>query len=67
MPVGRGAEGFDVAPGGKELWAANAGDGTISIVDLVAQKVSQTLSADVRGANRLKFTEDGKHVLVVEP
>lgn len=64
VPVGRGAEGFDVSPDGKELWAANAGDGTISIVDIAAQKVIQTLSANVNGANRLKFTQDGKHVLV---
>jgi len=62
--VGRGAEGFDVAPGGKELWAANAQDGTISIVDLVARKVVATLDANVRSANRLKFTPDGKRVFV---
>jgi DNA-binding beta-propeller fold protein YncE len=64
IPVGRGAEGFDVAPGGKELWAANAQDGTISILDLGAKKVTETLSASVNGANRLKFTPDGKLVLV---
>jgi YVTN family beta-propeller protein len=64
IPVGRGAEGFDVAPGGKELWAANAQDGTISIVDLGAKKVTQTLAANVTGANRLKFTPDGKLVFV---
>lgn len=64
IPVGRGAEGFDVAPGGKELWAANAQDGTISIVDLGTKKVTQTLDADVKTANRLKFTPDGKMVFV---
>jgi DNA-binding beta-propeller fold protein YncE len=64
VPVGRGAEGFDVAPGGKELWAANAQDGTISIVDLTAKKVTQTLDADVKSANRLKFTPDGKLAFV---
>lgn len=64
VPVGRGAEGFDVAPGGKELWAANAQDGTISILDLGAKKVTETLDANVKGANRLKFTPDGKLVLV---
>ncbi len=64
VPVGRGAEGFDVAPGGKELWAANAQDGTISIVDLGSKKVTQTLDADVKSANRLKFTPDGKLVFV---
>jgi len=64
VAVGRGAEGFDVAPGGRELWAANAQDGTISIVDIASKKVTQTLVADVMGANRLKFTPDGKLVLV---
>jgi DNA-binding beta-propeller fold protein YncE len=64
VPVGRGAEGFDVAPNGKELWAANAQDGTVSIIDLTAKKVTDTLQANVRGANRLKFTPDGKLVLI---
>jgi YVTN family beta-propeller protein len=64
VAVGRGAEGFDVSPNGKEIWAANAQDGTISIVDIAGKKVSQTLAANVMGANRLKFTPDGKLVLV---
>jgi YVTN family beta-propeller protein len=64
IPVGRGAEGFDVSPDGKELWTANAQDGTISIIDLASKKVTATLSANVRGANRLKFTPDGKMVFV---
>jgi DNA-binding beta-propeller fold protein YncE len=64
VPVGRGAEGFDVSPDGKELWAANAQDGTISILDLAGKKVVQTLAADVTSANRLKFTPDGKLVFV---
>src|SRR5271165_3476668 len=62
VPAGRGAEGFDVAPNGKELWAANAQDGTVSIVGLTAKKVTDTLPANVPGANRLKFTPDGKLV-----
>jgi YVTN family beta-propeller protein len=62
--VGKGAEGFDVAPGGKELWAANAQDGTISVLDIPGKKVVQTLQADVKSANRLKFTPDGKYVFV---
>jgi YVTN family beta-propeller protein len=64
VPVGRGAEGFDVSPDGKELWAANAQDGTVSIVDVAARRVVQTLTANVNGANRLKFTPDGTRVLV---
>ena len=64
VPVGRGSEGFDVSPDGRELWVANAQDGTISIIDLGAKTVIQTLDANIRGANRLKFTLDGKLALV---
>jgi DNA-binding beta-propeller fold protein YncE len=64
VAVGRGAEGFDVSPDGKQLWAANAQDGTISILDVSGKKVVQTLAADVMGANRLKFTPDGRLVFV---
>jgi YVTN family beta-propeller protein len=64
VSVGPGAEGFDVSPDGKELWAANAGDGTISIIDVAARAVTRTLAADIPGANRLKFTPDGTLVLV---
>ena len=64
VPVGRGSEGFDVTPDGKELWVTNAGDGTISIIDIAGKKVTQTLDANVRGANRLKFTLDGKLAFV---
>jgi YVTN family beta-propeller protein len=64
IPVGRGSEGFDVSPDGEEAWVANAHDGTISVIDIAAKKVTATLQANVPGANRLKFTPDGKHVLV---
>jgi len=64
IPVGKGSEGFDVSPDGKEIWAANAQDGTISVIDLAAKKVVQTLNANARGANRLKFTPDGKLAFV---
>ena len=64
IPVGQGSEGFDVSPDGRELWTANAQDGTLSIIDIPAKKVAATLDAKVYGANRLKFTLDGKHVLI---
>jgi YVTN family beta-propeller protein len=64
IKVGEGSEGFDVSPDGKEIWTANAHDGTISIIDFVQKKLLQSLSANVRGANRLKFTPDGKLALV---
>jgi len=64
IPVGRGDEGFDLTPDRKQLWTANAGDGTISIIDLASKKVIDTLAVNVNGANRLKFTPDGRTVLV---
>jgi len=64
IPVGRGSEGFDISPDGKQAWVANAGDGTISVIDIDAKKVTATLAANARGANRLKFTPDGKLALI---
>ena len=64
IPVGRGDEGFDVTPDGKEVWVANAQDGTISIINLADKKVVQTIDANVRSANRLKITPDGKLAFV---
>ncbi|MGA9798653.1 MAG: cytochrome D1 domain-containing protein [Terriglobales bacterium] len=62
--VGNGSEGLDVSPDGKEIWVANAQDGTVSVIDWRAKKVTETLAANVPGANRLKFTPDGKLVLI---
>ncbi len=64
VPVGKGAEGFDLSPDGSEIWTANARDGTVSIIDVSSKKVTETLPANVTGANRLKFTPDGKLVFI---
>ena len=64
IPVGRGSEGFDVTPDGKQAWVANAWDGTISVIDTAHKNVIATIQANARGANRLKFTPDGKKALV---
>lgn len=64
VKVGSGAEGFDVSPDGKEIWVANAQDGTISIIDVASKKVIDTLNTSAQSANRLKFTPDGARVLV---
>ncbi len=64
VKVGNGSEGFDVLGDGKTIWVANAQDGTVSIVDFAGKKVTETLALDVRGANRLKFTVDGRMALI---
>jgi len=63
ISVGKGAEGFDVSPDGRELWTACAQDGTISVIDISSKKAT-SIDAHVNGANRLKFTPDGKRVLI---
>jgi len=64
IPVDRGPEGIDVSPDGHDAWVANAQDGTISLIDLEHKRLRGILSADVKGANRLKFTPDGQLVFV---
>ena len=62
--VGKGPEGFDVSPNGKEVWAANSQDGSVSVIDVASKKVVQTIEAGTKHSNRLKFSPDGKLVLV---
>lgn len=64
VPAGRGAEGFDISPDEKEIWAANARDATVTIIDVATKKPTQTFPVPLKGANRLKFTPDGKRVLI---
>ena len=62
--VGKGDEGFDVSPDGRELWTANAQDGSLSVIDLGSKQVTATLDAKIFASNRLKFTPDGKLVVI---
>lgn len=64
IPVSRGSEGFDVSPDGKELWTAASEDGSIAIVDVWGKQLVTKFDAHVQGANRLKFTPDGRQVFV---
>lgn len=65
IPVVTGPEGIDLAPDGSELWVASrAPNGGISIIDPKSRTVAQTLPTTTKLANRVKFTPDGKWVLV---
>src|SRR5437899_311852 len=64
VKVGKGPEGIDISPDEKEVWAANSGDGTVSIIDVASKKVTQTVDVKTKHSNRLKFTPDGKLVLI---
>jgi len=64
VPTERGTEGVDLSPDGKEVWTASSGSGRIYVIDTTAKKVAQVLDAKAVGANRVKFTHDGRRVLI---
>src|SRR6185295_18210994 len=64
IPVGKGPEGLDLSPNGRELWSAHSRDGGVSIIDVAAKKVAQTISVGTKRSNRIKLTPDGKFALI---
>jgi len=64
VTVGKGPEGFDVSPDGREIWAAHSQDGGVSVIDLASKRVVQTIDAGTKRSNRLKFTPDGRLALI---
>src|SRR4029077_15817054 len=63
IAVGKAPEGFDVSPDGRELWAASHQE-KVTIIDIAPKKVIQSVNVHTKSANRLKFTPDGRHVLI---
>ena len=64
IPVGKGPEGIDLSPDGKQVWSAHSRDGGVSIIDVATKKVLQTVSVGTKRSNRIKLTPDGKFALV---
>ncbi len=64
IPVGKGPEGIDVSPDGKELWTAHLQDGGVSIIDVATRKVTHVFDIGTKRSNRLRFTPNGRLVLV---
>jgi YVTN family beta-propeller protein len=62
--VGKGPEGIDLSPNGRELWVAHSRDGAISVIDVPARKVVHSLNIGTKRSNRIKLTPDGKFALV---
>ena len=64
IPVGKGPEGIDVSPNGREIWSAHSRDGGVSVIDVASKKVVHTIAAGTKRSNRIKLTPDGKFALV---
>jgi YVTN family beta-propeller protein len=71
IPVGKGPEAIDLSPDSREVWTGTFLDGDVSIIDVATKKVTHTFNvhpkqvcAQARCINRLKFTPDGRRVLI---
>ncbi len=64
IPVGKGPEGIDLSPNGREVWSAHSRDGGVSIIDVASLKVVQTMAIGTARSNRIKLTPDAKFALV---
>ena len=64
IAVGKGPEGIELSPNGKELWSAHSRDGGVSIIDVASKKVTHTIGTGTKRSNRIKLTADGKFALI---
>jgi len=64
VAVGKGPEGIDLSPNGREVWSAGSRDGSLSIIDVATKKVVQRIDVGTKRSNRVKLTPDGKFALV---
>src|SRR3954454_6271543 len=64
IPVGKGPEGIDLSPDGREVWSAHSRDGGVSIIDVASKKVVSTIALGTKRSNRIKLTPDAKFALV---
>jgi DNA-binding beta-propeller fold protein YncE len=59
-------EGMALSPDGKEFWAIHMHAKEISIINVPEKKLVSTISFEGGLNNRIKFTKDGKYVLMNE-
>ncbi len=64
VPVGKGPEAMDISPDESQIWTSHSRDGGVSIIDIASKKVIDTIQLGTKRSNRLKFTPDGKLVLI---
>ena len=66
IAVGKGPEAISFSPDESQVWTAHSRDGGVSVIDVAAKKVIATLDVKTKRSNRLKFTPDGKLVLITD-
>jgi YVTN family beta-propeller protein len=64
VAVGKGPEGIDVSADGHTAWSAHSQDGGVSVIDVAAKKVIDTINVGTKRSNRIKLTPDGKFALI---
>jgi YVTN family beta-propeller protein len=64
IPVGKGPEGIDLSPDGRQVWAAHSRDGGVSVIDVATRKVTATFDVATKRSNRIKLTRDGRFALI---
>lgn len=63
IETGRGAGGMAFTPDGKHLWVTNETDETITIVNVAANRATETFKCPGI-IKRIRFTDDGKLALI---
>ncbi len=66
IPVGKGPEGIDLSPDGRQVWSAHSRDGGVSIIEVASKTVVQTIAVGTRRSNRIKLTPDAAFALITD-
>jgi YVTN family beta-propeller protein len=64
IAVGKGPEGIELSPNGREVWSAHSADGGVSVIDVASKKVIHTIDVGTKRSNRIHVTPDGKFALI---
>jgi len=64
IPTAAGSEGIAVSPDSREVWVVNRAAGTLAVIDTAADRVVTSFVSGGKFPIRVKFTPDGKQVLV---
>jgi YVTN family beta-propeller protein len=64
IAVGKGPEGIDFSPNGREVWSAASQGGSVAVIDAASGAVTQTIDVGSKRSNRVKLTPDAKFALI---